>query len=113
MCGIIYLTMQDVAKKLNRKSVEFAIRWCFDHNLTTMTVAGRTVVVEYEFRAEYEKPLIAALKKKHGDRWIEYYAAYDSEDITRLFTMDERSRPAQAVVSEFDLNTFFKKIKYE
>lgn len=105
--------MQEVAKRLNRKSVEFAIRWCFDHNLTTLPVAGRTVVVEYEFRAEFEKPLIEVLKGKHGDRWKEYYAAYDSEDITRLFSIDEKSRPSQAVECEFDINKFYDKIHYE
>jgi hypothetical protein len=75
MCGIIYLSLQEVAEKLKLKRTDTAVRWCINNGVHMFKLLNKNVVDEYEFRLAYEQPLIDRLKMKYKDKWVEYYKA--------------------------------------
>jgi hypothetical protein len=87
MCGIEYLDMKEVAKKLKMKSVDAAARRCFNEGIHIMTLGNKRVVSEFEFRLYYDKPTIDMLKGQHGDDWLVFYEAYCNDDYKRYYEL--------------------------
>ena len=112
MCGINYLDMEEVALKLKRKSKDFAVRWCIDNKVKIHHIGNKNVVCEYEFNIALSKPLVEYLKEKYSKDWVEYYMAYDSEDITKYFELTEKDHSTRNTDSNPDANKFLDEIGY-
>ncbi len=112
MCGISYLDMEEVALKLKRKSKDFALRWCIDNKVKIHQIGNKNVVCEYEFNVALSKPLVDYLKEEYSNDWVEYYKAYDSEDITKYFELTEKDHIPDNDDSISNSNNFLKDIGY-
>ena len=101
--------MQQVADRLNVKSTDTAVRWCYKNKLAIFNIAGKNQVAEYDFKLAYEKPLVDSLKNRYKDKWQEVYAAYASEDIREFEkATSTKIAPSQA----FDFEQFRNRIGY-
>ncbi len=110
MCGIIYLSLQEVAEKLKLKKTDTAVRWCIDNGVQMFKLLNKNVVDEYEFRLAYEKPLIDRLKMKYKDKWVEYYKAYNSEELTNFYALERSKNEVDVTGVSFDPNKFLTEI---
>jgi len=113
MCGIEYLDMKEVAKKLKMKSVDAAARRCFNEGIHIMTLGNKRVVSEFEFRLYLDKPTIDNLKAEHGDDWPLFYEAYRNDDVKRYYELIESggTSPAQRQ-SGFNADDFLTDLGY-
>ncbi len=113
MCGITYLTLAEVAEKLKISTKDAAARWCLDHGIKIFSLLNKNVVIEYEFRKAFEEPIIEHLKHLYKDKWLDYYKAYDSEDITNYFLLEINTESDKSTIVHFNPNKFLKEIGYE
>ena len=112
MCGIEYLELKEVAKKLKRSSVDTAVRWCFDNGISILKLGTLRVVSEYEFRLAYEKPLIDHLKLEHKDKWLDYYNAYNSENVSTFHSLQDAVKMIDSTGISFNQDVFLNGIGY-
>ena len=113
MCGINYLTMKEVAKKLKMKTDDAAARWCLNNNIDIITLGNKRVVSEYDFKLAYEQPMIDILKKKYKKKWVNYSEAYNSGDVRKFYELKENIVLNKEEPVEFNPNTFLNDIGYE
>jgi hypothetical protein len=113
MCGIEYLDMKEVAKKLKMKSVDAAARRCFNEGIHIMTLGNKRVVSEFEFRLYLDKPTIDMLKGQHGDDWLLFYEAYRNDDYKRYYELIKvGSTSPKQQKSGFDTDSFLNDLGY-
>ena len=112
MCGINYLSMDEVKARLKMKTTDAAARWCLANNVSILKIGKKNVVVEYEFKLVHELPIITRLQTIYGDRWQKYYAAYNSEDVVSYYTLAKVEERHEPQVEAFNANNFLKHINY-
>jgi len=112
MCGIGTLTMEQVKVKLHLETSEAAARWCIKNDITIIPIGNKNTVSEYAFELVYQKPIIDDLKRRYGEKWEKYYHAYNSEDITEFYAIQEESDEVCNNIS-YNPNTFLNNIGYE
>lgn len=94
------------------KTTDAAARWCLANKVSILKIGKKNVVVEYEFRLVHELPIIARLQAMYGDKWQEYYAAYDSENIVSYYTLAKVEEHHESQVEVFSANNFLKLIDF-
>jgi len=104
--------MDEVRANLKMKSIDAAARWCLANKVNILKSGNRNVVIEYEFKIAFEKPIIERLKSIYGSRWEEYYAAYDSENVLNYFKLEKAAEHCESGVGTFDATNFLKQIGY-
>ena len=69
---------------LSVSSNESVVKWCEDNDVKVYSERNRRFMCRIEFLAALEKPFIAALKSKYGNRWKEVYEIMESNNATDL-----------------------------
>ena len=112
MCGIDTLTMEQVKAKLHLETSEAAARWCISHGIMLRKEGKLNVVDRYDFEIVFQKPLIDMLKKRYGNKWQKYYQAYNSEDVSNFYAIQDE--PEDVCINiNYNPKTFLKEIGYE
>ena len=104
--------MDEVRAKLKMKSTDAAVRWCLVNNVARLKSSNKNVVVEYEFRLAFEKPIIAHLIEKYGEKWREYYDAYDSENVLNFYALEQIPERDKTEMGVFNPDNFLKLVEY-
>ena len=104
--------MDEAKTKLKMKSTDAAAKWCWANKVEIHKISKRNVVVEYEFRLAIEKPIVDRLKERHGEKWREYYDAYDSENLLNFYALEKNPERGEATTTEFNPDNFLSLISY-
>lgn len=78
----IYL--REIAQQLNKKDNRTVKRWCKENSLKTYKDSSGEFAYQYDFDLVFDMPLINHLKLKHGNKWEDYYHAYNRNELYKM-----------------------------
>ena len=80
--------LSNLSNLINRKDKRSIRTWCIKSHLPIYRNSSGEFVNENEFELAYNMPLIKELKLKHGDSWIEYYEAYNKDELYKILDLN-------------------------
>ena len=80
----LYLTDIVKHKLINRSDIRSVRRWCRTNRVDVIKDLSGEYVIEQDFDLAYNTPLIAKLKKAHGNEWQKVYPYYINGELYKL-----------------------------
>ena len=81
----IYL--KSIGELIHRTDKRTISRWCKKNHLQMFKDSSGEFVYENDFDLAYDSPLILKLKAKYRDGWIDYYEAYNKDELFKMLEM--------------------------
>lgn len=73
--------MPKVAELIGKKDFRAARKWCEKNNVKIHRDSSGPFVYINDFNLVYDYPLIAELKRKYKENWIEAYSLYNNNEL--------------------------------
>ena len=78
------VTLTDIVKAMNMKTLRTAVRWCKRKGLTVIKFGSENYVNLIDFQLQLDKPFIEALMIKYPNNWAELYHSYKTLDWAKI-----------------------------
>jgi hypothetical protein len=105
----IYL--KSIGELIHRKDKRSIRRWCTKNHLQMFKDSSGEFVYSNDFDLAYDSPLILKLKAKYKDGWMDYYEAYNKDELLKMLaitTISTSSKSSYIPKGKITMNTLKK-----
>ncbi|MBA3987312.1 MAG: hypothetical protein H0X63_12260 [Flavobacteriales bacterium] len=81
--------LNEIAKRINRKDLRTARKWCKKNHVALYSDSGTEYVIKNDFDLAFNLPLILNLKVLYGDKWEQVYQAYNNDELHNILEMNQ------------------------